>query len=409
MTRGRDMKVFKNTRIKKNEKGFALILALVIMAAMTLIGMSVVMNMTIDVQLSSNEREGKLALLGAEAGVQETLSRLHLPGSNARYVGEAPTTVDPRDTSWTASFDSTAVNESGLNYSVSIKYLLEDNTEGYCDDNNVNPNTSGNSNVPPATCDQTTPEAVMFGQDFNIDPTVTKVSWGTFPVYEVTSTGTSPQNTQRTIIAYIGASGLNTDTDDAINTNGCVSNNGGVAVDTICFTTGCANEECDATKAATTDMNTHLGDNLSNIEGQADLKITCSATAECIALIDATTDEDWGDWTGDTYSVIVYADNTVELGITGADLGPDNGGRGILIVEGDLRLSGGFQWDGLIYVLGNLTLDGGGAGVNVTGGILANTTTTLNGASLVVNYDLPTLRAVARENSTAAMLVWKRL
>jgi hypothetical protein len=232
MTRGRDMKVLK---IKKDEKGFALILALVTMAAMTLIGMSVVMNMTIDVQLSSNEREGKLALLGAEAGVQEALSRLHLPGSSARYVGEAPTTTDPRDTSWTTSFDSTTVNESGLNYSVSIKYLLEDNTEGYCDSNNLAPNDSGNSVLPPFTCDTTSDEVIMFGQDFKIDPTVTKVSQGTFPVYEVTSTGTSPQNTQRTIIAYIGASGLNTETDDAINTNGCVSNNGGVAVSTICY------------------------------------------------------------------------------------------------------------------------------------------------------------------------------
>jgi hypothetical protein len=368
MTRGRDMKVLKVTKIKKNEKGFALILALVTMAAMTLIGMSVVMNMTIDVQLSSNEREGKLALLGAEAGVQEALSRLHLPGLNARYVGEAPTTVDPRDTSWSTSFDSTTVNEQGLNYSVSIKYLLEDNTEGYCDSNNLAPNDSGNSGLPPFTCDTTSAEVIMFGQDFKIDPTVTKVSWGSFPVYEVTSTGTSPQNTQRTIIAYIGASGLNTDSDDAINTNGCVSNNGGVTVDTICFTTGCANQDCDQAKAASTDLNTHLGDNLSNIEDQADLKITCTSNPECISLVDATTDEDWGDWTGDTYSVIV-----------------------------------------LIYVLGNLTLDGGGAGVNVTGGIMANTTTTLNGAALTINYDLPTLRAVARENSTAAMLVWKRL
>ncbi len=403
------MKVLKVTKIKKNEKGFALILALVTMAAMTLIGMSVVMNTTIDMQLSSNERESKLAFLSAEAGVQEALARLHLPTSNARYVGEAPTTVDPRDTSWITSFDSTAVNESGLNYSVTVRYLIESNTEGYCDDNNANPNTSGNSNVPPTTCDQTTPEAVMFGQDFNIDPTVTKVSRGSFPVYEVTSTGTSPQNTQRTIIAYIGASGLNTDSDDAINTNGCISNNGGATVDTICFTTGCANEECDATKAASTDLNTHLGDNLSNIEDQADLKITCTSNPECISLVDDTTDEDWGDWSGDTYSVIVYVDNTVELDLTGADLGPDNGGRGILIVEGDLRLSGGFQWEGLIYVLGNLTLDGGGAGVNVTGGIMSNTTTTLNGAALTINYDLATLRAVARENSTAAMLVWKRL
>lgn len=402
------MKIFKKIM---NEKGFALILALVTMVAMTVIGISVVMNMTVDMQLSSNEREAKLAFMSAEAGIHEALARLHLPGGDPRYAGEAITTTDPRDTTWNTSFNSTAVNEADLTYNVTVSYLVEGNTEGYCDDNNVNPNNSGNSGVPPASCDQTTPEAVMFGQDFNIDSTVTKVSRGTFPVYAVTSTGISPQNTQRTIIAYMGASGLNTNTDDAINTNGCVENNGGAPVSTICGTTGCSNEDCDGTKAASTDLTTYLGDNLSNIKDQADLNITCTTQSECNDMIGATTDPDWGDWTGNTYSVLVYIENSVgaEARLSGNDLGPDNGGRGILIVTGDLKLSGGFQWEGLIYVLGDLELDGGGSGVNITGGIMAQTTTTLNGASLTINYDLATLREVARENSSAAMLVWKRL
>jgi hypothetical protein len=45
-------------------------------------------------------------------------------------------------------------------------------------------------------------------------------------------------------------------------------------------------------------------------------------------------------------------------------------GCGILLVEGDLQVHGGFQWYGVILVTGSITFTGGG-GKNVTGAILA--------------------------------------
>ncbi len=45
-------------------------------------------------------------------------------------------------------------------------------------------------------------------------------------------------------------------------------------------------------------------------------------------------------------------------------------GCGLLLVEGDLAVEGGFQWYGAILVTGTITFTGGG-GKNVTGGVLA--------------------------------------
>lgn len=409
---------------KKNEKGFVLILSLVTMVAMTLIGLSLIMNMSTDMQLSRNEREAKIAFQLAQAGINEAAARLHLPDANSRYIGEDTTDYDTnpdyRALTWgnNFSFNSSIIGNLGSNqnYQVTISYLDESNPENFCDDNDTSigaGNYDKGMNVaystPPFTCDKSPSEIVFYGKDFNI--LSTKVSRGLLPVYRIVSTGTV-ENTSRKIEAYVGGSSLNTDSGTALNSNGCITNNGGAVVATTCLTTGCGGADCDTVKAATdptTNMNEYLGDTLANIAAQADLKLSCDSPSTCNAVLNSTTDADWGDYSGNTYSTIIYINNSSEVNITGNDLGPDSGGRGILIVSGDLKLSGNFRWEGLVYVMGTLTLDGGGSGVNITGGVLANSVTTLNGASLTLNYDLETLKAVARESSSAAMLVWKRM
>ena len=61
-------------------------------------------------------------------------------------------------------------------------------------------------------------------------------------------------------------------------------------------------------------------------------------------------------------------------------------GYGLLLVEGDLTLRGGFGWSGLILVTGNLTLDGGGGNVNIRGAVLAQGTVEVKG-SVDARYD----------------------
>ncbi len=415
----------------KDERGFILILALVTMVAMTVIGLSLIMNITVDLQLSKNERELKQAFQLAEGGIQEAIARLHLSTTQGEYIGELAADANYRTTSWNSDnskdfgigVGGDRESADSLDYTVTIEYLDETNSEGFCDSNdNVSPNTEGNASSPPASCENATEEIVMYGQDFKVAPTLTEISYGKLPVYRVVSTGTSG-NTSRTIEAFIGASALYTDTEYGLNTNQCITANGGSNnLGTVLQGDGCACDpditgSCAPNKTAaevstTYDMQYYLGEELSSIIDMADEKhwcngATCSDAGDDIPSSGAidTVVTDWGDPTGDTYSTMIYIDNDTgkEATLTGT-----YSGRGILIVTGDLRLNGNFTYEGLIYVFGTLTFGGGGSSLNVTGGVMANNAITTNGG-ITVTYDQATLEAVAKENSSSALLIWKRL
>ncbi len=410
------------------EKGFVLILALVTMVAMTLIGVSLVQSMTTDMQLARNEREAKIAFELAEAGISDASARLHLSSVNPRYVGEK--TGDPgyRTTAWagyTFNSDANVIGTigAGRSYSVTIKYLSEANSEGFCDSNNAGPNSAdpgpGNALIPPATwtCTRNPAEVVMYGRDFNLDSSLTYIEYGQLPVYEVTSIGTS-NGTTRTIVSYLGESNLNVDTKFAINTNACVDVSGGANTITGSVIQGPAcgcdpqiNGTCEANKSALTNMNTYLGDTLANIMTYSDEVHTCK-NAQCNAPGDdipvsgmlepvVTAWEGAGQYEG----ALIFIDNS---GGKPVSISGNFHGEGILIVTGDLDLSGGFQWEGLIYVMGTLTVSGGGGGLNVKGGVMANQTVAING-SITVQYDQEELLEQARQTSTSALTSWKRL
>lgn len=402
-------------KLPQGEKGFVLVLALVTMLAMTVIGLSVVMNMTTDMQLSRNERDAKVAFQLAEAGINEAIARLHLPVSSARYIGEVSGETGYRTTAWNSdgsknfgagNADLNRVSADGLNYEVEISYLDEDNAEVFCDENNVGPNTSVNHpNVPPTVCDKTDPELVMYGKDFKMG-SLTYIEYGKMPVYSIESTGTS-NGTTRTIVAYVSASSLNLDTEAGINTNeASITWNGG-----DCNTSVVPAGSCKLNAGA--NYNTYLGEELAKIKNMADEIHTCSNSG-CSGAGDdipgnGKLDDvvlDWGDVASDTYSSFIYIDNASGNGVSMNGLS----GRGILVVTGDLTLAGNIEYEGLIYVLGTLTLSGGGsAAKQVTGGIMAQNVVTINGSNLTVNYSQATLEEVAKENSTSSMILWKRL
>lgn len=404
----------------KDEKGFILILALVTMVMMTIIGISLVMNITTDMQLARNEREAKVAFQLANAGLNEAKARLHLssipPSINPRYIGEKTTDAGYRTTAWaghTFSSDPTYLGALGANqsYSVTLKYLDETNPEGFCDSNNAGPNTSVNALTYPSTwtCTNNPPEVVMYGQDFKIPPSVTGISYGIMPIYRAISTGTS-NGTSRTIEAYIGASKLNTDTSNAINANSCITVAGGSNTITggVVQGPGCACDPqlsggCLANKTATTDMTTYLGDTLTNIMSYSDQVHSCTNPSCSAPGNDIPTSGKIDALLGTpTNGSLIFINNTggVSAKITGT-----LNGEGILIVTGDLVISGNVTWEGLIYVMGTLTISGS---VNVEGGMMANNTVQLNG-SVTAKYDQGDLAEVSRLIGSTAMVVWKRM
>jgi hypothetical protein len=88
--------------------------------------------------------------------------------------------------------------------------------------------------------------------------------------------------------------------------------------------------------------------------------------------------------TGGTPQITYYGDGN------SLDLNAGSSGNGILIVDGDLTIHGGFQWYGLILVKGIVDFTGGGSGQNIWGAILNGTSITQNdtlGGSATVAYD----------------------
>ena len=58
---------------------------------------------------------------------------------------------------------------------------------------------------------------------------------------------------------------------------------------------------------------------------------------------------------------------------TGGGQGPSGTyGAGVLVIEGDLHISGQFEWTGLIICLGDVSVDitGGGQGIHIYGSLL---------------------------------------
>lgn len=430
------------TGIDLSEKGFVLILALVVMLAMTIIGISLVMNMSTDMHLASNERESKQAFQLAEAGINETIARLRLPAVNAKYVGEPAAAAGTYRTvaGWAGTTYNSTTSADGLDYSVTVAYLTEQEIfrDSAANSAAAAKNTSAGNGADGMPLDAGfNNEVVMYGRDFNICSsalpcTRPSARIGTYPVYRIISTGTV-NTTDRSIEAYVGASDLNIDTLGAINTNGCILDCGpscditggvaqGGACDTVCGAgelEGVAAADCDAAllpKPALDDMLTFLtGGALDELSSTADYQIDCASVPACNADIGAVPDDMWGtcspgDPSGGVSKLVYIQTGAISPAISGSDLGAGGCGKGILIVDGDVEFAGGFAWEGLIYVIGTLTLNGGGGALNITGGIMANDTVNINGG-IVADYDQATLQEVGRQVGSGAktFISWKRI
>ncbi len=77
------------------------------------------------------------------------------------------------------------------------------------------------------------------------------------------------------------------------------------------------------------------------------------------------------------------------------------------MIDGDLILGGGFNWNGLVLVTGTLSFNGGGAGVNILRAVLANQTVDIN-AGVFVSYD--SCKVENALNSSALEIVsWREI
>jgi Tfp pilus assembly protein PilX len=365
------MKVFEIIRC---EKGFALVLSLVVMSAMTAIGIAALTTSTTDMLIARNEKEAKTAFSLAETGIEEAVGRLDLSGTNARFAGEnAQQRKNRRDgtPSFTNSdFDSTGLNlsETGGSYDVDFVYALE-GTDTWC--------------KPVGDCSGT-PEIVLYGQDFGFSGTGVPAT-GFVPIYKIESTGEAGAGTSVIIRAYVAASTLNVVppagdifSNSTIAASGASGINGSACGTAI--TSGCdpvANPNC--TNACPTfpgaaNMDEYLGINIDELKSYADVVHTQTGVLEVIyddadlgnTTICSTSTTDIDAHICDNESKIIYIDNA---GAGDAGIAGNTSGRGILVITGDLDVMGTLNWEGTLYVLGELV---GAGNVNTFGTIMAN-------------------------------------
>ncbi|HXV49007.1 MAG TPA: hypothetical protein VEB61_09415 [Candidatus Binatia bacterium] len=121
------------------------------------------------------------------------------------------------------------------------------------------------------------------------------------------------------------------------------------------------------------------------------------------------------DQNGATYGTstdykIVYSNTSSPTNVNGLKLGNVTG-YGILLVDGDLELAGGFNWNGIILVTGAVKLNGGGNDpVNVSGQLLSGTSTvtdiSVNGSNNIGYNSCNVKQATA--SAPLTVLNWKQ-
>ena len=115
----RKIQIMTKLHYVHNERGFALVVALMLLITLTVLGLATLSTTTTEIQIAANERVNAEALHAAEAGVNELLYRMSLPsGSPAVLVQDGGSQVNPNGTAFDARIDDpgkTTGSISGVN------------------------------------------------------------------------------------------------------------------------------------------------------------------------------------------------------------------------------------------------------------------------------------------------------
>jgi hypothetical protein len=119
-----------------------------------------------------------------------------------------------------------------------------------------------------------------------------------------------------------------------------------------------------------------------------------------------TTDQNGTNFGSASEYVIVYSDTANPVNAGGLTI--QNGtGYGLLLVQGNLVMGGGFVWHGLVLVTGNVTFNGGGGAANIRGAVLGGSFESVNGG-VDLGYDSCKIKESFRRRPLR-VLRWREL
>ncbi len=426
-----------------NEKGMVLVLCLLIIVVLVLLGSVAVTTSTTDLKIAGNYKTSVQAVYSAEGGIREALERLRGTNTDANYAGDPAASIDAwwaayilTDSSWqtssdpdysnyyknyiptTASHTTTTVTANSLQstipYFVKIKHKREFDAEQnghttlathyFDNDGSTGINTAvspgnivyygyGNAATPTTALQFTTSSATEYS------PVEIITAYGLVGTSLKRIRVEAARNPGPVITSAIYAKGNITGNGSALVVDGNDNCAAAAPAKPPTYTQSPSITDPNGSPVFTPDppgpqqgtLNIDIAGYVSSLQGSATMIIT----------------EDHDDNIGSpTNFVTCYSNTASPLNVNGLRMS-NMTGYGILLVQGNLELSGGFNWNGLVLCTGVLTFNGGGAGVNIRGAVLANQTVTINGG-LDIRYD--SCMVSSSLNSQALnMLSWKEL
>jgi Tfp pilus assembly protein PilX len=368
-----------------NEKGFILIVALTLMASLTLLGTTAYILSSTDIKIGGNFRNNQLTLQAAMAGIER--AREVLRGLNASSAA-----VD--------SFSEELLSRVGANSVLN----------GYSATTDDVALASGTVGTAPGTASY-----VAYLTNDSGDGLSSVVDSNKKVV--ITSVATGPNSSKAKVEAVVNLYTI-ADTPATIYSKGDVTGNGSSL--TISGVDNCGAASALApiyTKdPATTNLNGTpilLGNPPTPQNGSLDIDIgSYIDSMKKAASITLTADQNGGSIGSSTDYKTVYSwpDDPANTNNQGLKL-QNITGYGTLLVKGDLELGGGFTWYGPILVTGSITLNGGGgAGINIYGKVLSGTSTltdvTVNGSN-TITYDSCQMKK-AMAGASLKVATWKQ-
>jgi Tfp pilus assembly protein PilX len=349
-------------RLARSERGFLLIAALTVLSALTLLGTTAYLLSSTDIKIGGNFRNSHAALQVAMAGAERARQALRLENlsssENGSFSDELNSSARKGANGTLDGFSTTTDDQplasgtlNGISYAA---YLTNDSADG------VSNTSDANGKV------------------------------------LITSVATGPNSSRANVETIVQVNTAVTSSPAVVYSKGDVTGNGSSL--TITGNDACSEETAlgpiYTKEPATTSLSgnpTLSGSPSTPQQGTMDIDIAGIIDSFKASATTVLTDDQNGATHGSsTGYVTVYADTDDPPNNQGLKL-QNVTGYGILLVKGDLTLGGGFNWNGIIYATGSVTLNGGGgAGINVYGQIYAGTSTvtdvTLNGSN-TLGYD----------------------
>jgi Tfp pilus assembly protein PilX len=363
------------SRVKRfgDERGFVLVLTLLLLLIVSFIGMSAVSTATYDVSISGNRRISEKTFCVAESGMNEFKGRFR-PDATGEISDN-----DPTDRNWRSFLARNTARATQIGYN----------------------NADSNHHF-----DQSLQDRQDYAVEVRhkLDAANNVVTQEGSPVYILTSHGYTPEGGNKVIEAELTSVRKPADSPSALYSKAPVrlqgsstyisgmdqcsagempSNKPGIITTTPTITeSGSPVVQGDPPQETDSSLNVPLAETVRGLGKIADFAYEYSADQTLTNMSD-----NWGKTTSvGTTTPISYEGpmNVVYFDMNGdktIKLAGGCHGAGLLLVNGNLELNGGFTWYGQVIVTGALNFSGGGE-KNISGGVLAGET------SVVVNTEV---------------------